>query len=113
MVAMTTAQLLHELRRACFRSSLVNSIEERILDIEVLHVRVYLAIAETFINVFFNLETDKAAFTLIQAGKRIYGVDNAKMGWHQHPFENPNLHEPCSQKSFDEFLRELEEFFGV
>ena len=113
MAAITTAQLLYELRHACHHSSLVRIIEERILDIEVLHVRIHLTIAETFINVFYNLETDKTAFTLVQTGQRIYGMDNAKMGWHRHPFEDPNLHEPCSQESFAEFLQGVEKFFEV
>ena len=111
MASITTPQLLYELRQACHASSLVNYVDIRILDIDILHIRVYLTRAETFINVFYNIATDKTAFALIESGHRIYGVDNAKIGWHRHPFDDPSLHESCSQESFAEFLQETEDFF--
>ncbi len=112
MAAVTTTQLLLELRNACLHSVLVRQIEERILDIDVLHVRVYLMTSETFINVFYNLATDKAAFALLQDGHRIYGVDNAKIGWHCHPFADPKQHIACPPVTFGEFLQEVELYFA-
>ncbi len=112
MAALTTTQLLHEMRQVCRRSPLVRQIEERIVDIDVLHVRVHLAPTETFINVFHNLATDKSAFALVQVGRRIYGADNAKVGWHCHPFADPDQHITCPPMSFAEFLQAVEEHFG-
>lgn len=111
MAAITTTQLFYEVRRACHHSSLVRHIEERILDVDILHVRVHLTLSETFINAFYNLATDKTAFALIQTGRRIYGVDNAKVGWHYHPFADPSQHIVCSQMTFAEFLQEVEKHF--
>ncbi|MBK9229540.1 MAG: hypothetical protein WAW26_16765 [Anaerolineae bacterium] len=108
MAAMTTIQLLHELRHVCYDSSLVDRLEERILDVDVLHVRVHLAQSDTFINVFYNLATDKTAFALVRDGRRIYGADNAKTGWHYHPFADPDQHVTCHEMSFSEFLRSVE-----
>ena len=108
MAALTTTQLLYEIRRACRRSSLVHHMEERIVDIDILHVRVHLTLSETFINAFYNLATDKTAFALVQTGRRIYGVDNATVGWHYHPFADPSQHITCPQMAFAEFLQEVE-----
>ncbi|MBP7962569.1 MAG: hypothetical protein KBG20_04385 [Caldilineaceae bacterium] len=108
MAAITTIQLLYNIRHACRGSSFVRHVEERVLDIDVLHVRVHLRLPETFINAFYNLATDKTAFALVQAGSRIYGADNAKMGWHYHPFADPSQHIPCPQMAFAEFLQEVE-----
>lgn len=111
MASVTTTQLLYEVHSVSHRSPLVRYVEERVLDIDVLHVRIHLLLADTFINAFFNVTTDKIAFALIQAGKRIYGADNAKMGWHYHPFADPELHIPCLPITFTEFLREVETHF--
>ena len=111
MAAITTTQLLYEVRSACHRSALIRHIEERILDIDVLHARAYLSLPGTFINAFYNLATDKTAFALIQAGRRVYGVDNAKIGWHYHPFADPDQHIVCPQMTFADFLHELEKNF--
>lgn len=108
MAAVTTGQLLHELRQACRRSSLVSHIEECLMDADILSVRVHLTIAHVFINVFYNVTTDKTAFALVREGQRIYGVDNAKMGWHRHPFDDPTRHVPCAPIRFAEFLAEVE-----
>jgi hypothetical protein len=112
MAPITAAQLLIELRQACHDSSVVNYVEERIIDIEVLHIRVHLEQPETFINVFYNLATDKTAFALIQTGRRVYGVDNAKGGWHRHPFDDPDSHVPCVPESFSGFLQAVETHFA-
>jgi len=111
MATITTARLLYGLRHACRDVTLVDYIEERIIDVDVLHAVVHLTIPETFINVFYNLDTDKTAFALIQARQRIYGVDNAKIGWHQHPFANPRQHVACPPLTFAAFLSIVENYF--
>jgi hypothetical protein len=65
VAAMTTRQLLHELQQACNRSPLVSRIEERVVDTDILSIRVHLTVTNTFINVFYNVTTDKAAFALV------------------------------------------------
>ena len=111
MVTLTTSQLLHELRRACDHSALVSHIEERIVDADILSVRVYLTVANTFISAFYNVTTEKIAFALVGGNQRLYGVDNAKMGWHRHPFDDPTQHVPCAPVSFEEFLADVEAYF--
>jgi len=108
---MTTRQLLYELQQACNRSPLVSHIEERVVDVDILSVRVRLTATHTFINVFYNVTTDKTAFALVKGGCRLYGVDNAKMSWHRHPFHDPDQHVPCAPVRFEEFLADVETHF--
>ncbi len=108
MAAVTTEQLLSELQQACYRSALVDHVETRVIDADTLSARVHLTHAETFISVFYNVATDKTAFALVESGQRIYGADNAKMGWHTHPLRNPAPHEPCQPVQFNEFLARVE-----
>ncbi len=109
---MTTVELLRKLLTACGPSSLVESYVVRVMDEDTLSVPVHLqakAYGEgAFINVFYNVATEKAAFALVAGGQRLYGKDNAKMGWHVHPFEASREHRPCQPLSFGEFLREVE-----
>jgi hypothetical protein len=111
VAAVTTRQLLYELQQACDRSPLVSYIEERVVDADILSVRVHLTVAHTFINVFYNVTTDKAAFALVKGERRLYGVDNAKMGWHRHPFHDPDQHVPCAPVRFEDFLADAETYF--
>jgi hypothetical protein len=108
---MTTRQLLDELQQACHRSPLVSHIEEHVVDADILSVRVHLTVVHTFINVFYNVTTDKVAFALVEGGYRLCGVDNAKMGWHRHPFHDPDQHVPCAPVRFEEFLADVETHF--
>ncbi len=108
MAAVTTDQLLLALRQACYHSALVDRVETLVIDADTLSVRVYLTRAETFINVFYNVTTDKTAFALVESGHRVYGVDNARKGWHEHPFDNPAGHITCASVQFESFLEQVE-----
>jgi hypothetical protein len=68
---------------------------------------------EMFIDVFYNAVTDKTSIALIKAGQRVYGVDNAKMGWHKHPFDVPERHISCLPVTFAEFLTDVESYFQM
>lgn len=112
---MTTVELLRKIVMACGPSPLVESYVVQVMDEDILSVRVYLqaeAFGEgAFINVFYNVATEKTAFALVAGGQRVYGKDNAKMGWHVHPFESPHEHKSGQAVSFGEFLGELEELY--
>jgi hypothetical protein len=104
---MTTAELLRRLSDVCQAHALVKSYAVDAIDEDTLSVRVFLMDA-SFINAFYNLATDKTAFAWIREGKRAYGKDNAKMGWHIHPFRSPEQHLLCEPINFEIFLREVE-----
>jgi len=108
MAAVTTHQLLLALQQVCYHSPVVDRVEARVIDADTLSVRVYLTIKAAFLDVFYNLATAKTAFALVEGEKRIYGVDNAKLRWHVHPFDDPAQHMPCSPVQFEDFLAVVE-----
>lgn len=110
-ISISPLQRLVEVQQACYTSLIVSYVEEVLVDADLLKVRVYLTEGNLFIEVFYNCVTDKTSFALIQAGRRVYGADNAKMGWHKHPFDAVNRHIPCPPVTFVEFLTDVEDHF--
>jgi len=108
MAAVTTDQMLLPLQQACCHSALAGSVETLVIDADTLSVVVYLTRAETFINVFYNVTTDETAFALVESGHRVYGVDDARKGWREHPFDNPAGHITCAPVQFESFLEQVE-----
>ncbi len=111
MASLTTGHLLFALRQTCQRSALVHYLDVLTIDADILHVRVHLTFSEAFISVFYNVATNKTAFALVENEKRIFGVDNAKGDWHQHPFSDPGQHIACEPMEFGEFLDLLETYY--
>lgn len=111
MASITAAAHLYALYQTCELSPLVERLEILLYDVDVLKVRVYLTAPDTFINVFYNLAAEKVAFTLVSHGQRVYGCDNAKMGWHRHPWQDPAQHIPCAPVSWETFLLDVETHF--
>ncbi|WP_290902642.1 hypothetical protein [Ferroglobus sp.] len=98
---------LKEILEACEKSEIVRGVNVESFDNVILKVRIYL-VEDFFIDVFYNDDTKRVAFALIKNEKRIFGADNTG-GWHIHPFEDPERHEPCEPMSFEEFLEAVEE----
>jgi len=46
---------------------------------------------------------------LIKRGKRVFGANNMRIGWHLHPYGNVEKHEPSQSITIEEFLKMLEE----
>lgn len=113
MAPLSASPLQHliEIQRTCYTSPIVSHVEEMLIDADILKIRVHLTQDKMFIDVFYNTATDKTSFALIQTGRRIYGADNAKMGWHQHPFSAAGQHIACQPVTFAEFLNAVEEHF--
>ncbi len=67
-----------------------------------------------FIEIYANLKKQKINLALIVSDNRIYGIDKEGGFYHEHPFENPELHikrEPLEIEDFVvksiEYLKEL------
>lgn len=61
-----------------------------------------------FIDVFYNEPTGTAAYALILNGRRVFGADNAG-GWHIHPFDDPERHNPLGGAiSLSKYVDEIE-----
>lgn len=60
---------------------------------------------ELFIDVYYNTDSDRLDFTTVKGDQRIFGYDNAG-GWHYHPVEDPDQHEPCSKPTLEEIFEQ-------
>ncbi|GBC76337.1 hypothetical protein HRbin07_00536 [bacterium HR07] len=60
-----------------------------------------------FIDVYYNMETGSISFAYIERGKRRFGANNMKIGWHIHPFDEPGEHRPSPPLTIEEFLELL------
>jgi hypothetical protein len=85
---------------------MVTGIELLLLEEPILKLRAHLGVL-AFVDVFFNAETGKISFALIKDTHRIFGADNTR-GWHLHPFDTPNDHQPCAAMSYENFLEQVE-----
>ena len=111
MADLTLHQFIETLRGECDRSDLVVSYDIRVLDNAVLKIRIFLTIA-AFIDVNYNPTNGNCSYTLVQDEQRIYGADNAFVGWHIHPFEDPDEHRLCKEVFFHDFLKTVEQRVG-
>lgn len=58
-----------------------------------------------FIDVFFNARNQRTDLSVVERGRRVLGYDNLA-GWHRHPPEAPEQHEPSEEPNIEAFLRE-------
>lgn len=104
MAGLTARELLEQVIATSQASTVVVAYAVRTLTPEVLSVRVFLA-DESFVDVFHNAAAARTAYAWIRGTSRVYGKDNAKMGWHVHPPDSPDAHLPCEPASFADFGR--------
>lgn len=75
-------------------------------------IRVPLTVGN-FIDIFYNRQSDRIAYALIESGNRIFGADNTG-GWHIHPFDDPANYLPlASAMTFAEFIKEIEQHYQL
>ena len=111
MAHISAFEFARTIQDICDRSDLVTYYDVRILDDTVVKIRVALT-HDAFIDVFNNSDTGKCSYALIEASIRVFGADNAFIGWHTHPFDNPDQHVHAPEVTFDEFLKTIEEYFA-
>ena len=91
--------------RAAVAAVLPKATVERVArTIIVMKLRVELN-QHRFVDVFFNARNQRIDLTVIDRGQRLLGYDNLG-GWHRHPPEAPDRHEPCDEPSLEAFMRE-------
>lgn len=108
MAQLNAFEFARSIQSECDQSDLIDSYDVQILDDTVVKIRASLA-DMTFIDVFYNADTRKCSYTLIKNKGRVFGADNSFIGWHIHPFENPNDHQLSPELSFGEFLSHIEQ----
>ena len=101
----TLKGFLDEVMRAA-RSAFPNAAFDYTI-VRLTHLRLRITInEETFVDVYFNEETQRTDYALIHKGERVYGVDNLK-GWHYHPFQAVEQHLPCPEPSVQEVFEKM------
>jgi hypothetical protein len=105
---MTLDEFENQVISTCAGSPIVVSVAYAGSGITWLRLRTYL-IDESFVEAFFNEETQRTAFAWIKDGTRVLGADNTG-GWHWHPLDAPEDHIASDVViSFTEFFHKLEE----
>lgn len=57
------------------------------------------------LSVFFNEAFFILSFCLIYKNKRIWAIDkDNRVGWHEHPLENPNKHKPIREMTINQII---------
>lgn len=111
MAKVTASEFCKEIIRICSESKIVNNWDVKIHEDAVARIRVFLS-DKSFLEVYYNSETEKTSFAWIRNNKRIYGADNLGY-WHLHPVENPEEHVKSGEMSFSGFLQNVEKYFEV
>jgi len=101
----TLGGFLGDVRRAARLAFPKAALDYTIVRLTHLSLRVTIS-EETFVDVYFNEETQRTDYALIHKGDRVYGVDNLK-GWHYHPFQAIEQHLPCPEPSVREVFEKM------
>ena len=101
----TLKGFLDEVRRAAQSAFPKAAFDYTIVRLTHLSLRITIN-KETFVDVYFNEETQRTDYALIYKGERIYGVDNLK-GWHCHPVQAVEQHLPCPEPSVQEVFEKM------
>jgi hypothetical protein len=106
-VAKTLESFLDEVRRVAQSAFSKAAFDYTIARFTHLSLRIIIN-EETFVDVYFNEETQRTDYALIHKGERVYGVDNLK-GWHYHPFQAVEQHLPCPEPSVHRVFEKMKD----
>jgi len=108
---MTLEAFEAQVTSACAAASIVIGVSIVASGVTWIRLRAHLADG-TFADAFYNEATGKTAFALIKNERRIFGADNTG-GWHWHPFDAPDSHQPTDNAvTFEVFLSQVEAKLG-
>jgi hypothetical protein len=99
------ADFLEQVRQAALAYPWITGMEVRTAG-RVARMRLHLR-ARVFVDVYYNAETGSVSFAYIERGRRRFGANNMKIGWHIHPFDEPEEHQPSAPLTVQEFLELL------
>ncbi len=90
--------LLQEAQEAFERVWFIQTVQDIEHTDRTLSFRLYVR-ADVFVHVFYGQLSESLYFSLIEHGRRIFGIDREGNNWHLHPYATPEKHLP-----FDEGL---------
>ncbi len=116
--AYTPDDLRREANEALARVWFIQSVEEDESDntaSSFVSLRLVIR-ASLYVHVFMSQRTSTLYLALIMDSRRIFGIDNRSGQWHQHPFDNPEAHQPLASdldpRPLLSFLARVEDILG-
>lgn len=104
---MDVNQFLSELNVSLSVLDFVDNVEIVQRSITYIKVKVTLK-PKGFLSIWYNAVRRTQSFSIILENSRKWGFDfDNRVGWHEHPIENPNLHISSKSKSISEIIDEL------
>ena len=67
---------------------------------------------EIFIEIYYNILSNKKSFALIKKHQRIFGYDNYKY-WHVHPRNSAAEHVLCEEPPVEKVFEEIKEIILI
>ena len=74
----------------------------------LVRVSLRLHLNGSFISIYYNADTGSVSYAYIEGGRRLFGVNKTRLGWHIHPFSKAEVHQPTKPITLNEFLKLLE-----
>jgi hypothetical protein len=107
----TIEELLREARKAYERFWFVQSLIE--VERTASTITVHLIIGpELYVQAYLSELSGRLSLALVDPSGRLYGRNRERGTWHQHPFDDPDLHEPTpegmSPRPLLQFMAEVE-----
>lgn len=99
-------KFIREVSETCKSFNWIRRIEIRNLTEIRAWLRLFLN--DNFVEVFHNSKTGSTSYAYIEKGRRVSGVNNMRIGWHIHPFNQTRKHKRIKRTSIKEFLKMLE-----
>ncbi len=90
-------------------SSKFSWIKRREVEATTAWASIRLWLNESFVDIFYRKKTGSISYAYVEGGKRVFGANNMRIGWHLHPFGEEEKHVPIEPLEIEDFLKMLEE----
>ncbi len=104
---MDVNQFLSELNVSLAGLEFVDKVEIEQRSVTYVKVKVTLK-PKGFLSIWYNTVRRTQSFSIILENSRKWSFDfDNRVGWHEHPIENPNLHISSKSKTIPEIIEKL------
>lgn len=110
---MEISQFLKELDESLANFDFVNEI--RVMQVSATYIKIKVTLKpKGFLNIWYNAIRRTQSFSLIVENKRIWGYDyDNRIGWHEHPVNNPDIHVIASSCTINEIVEKLKKVWNA
>ena len=108
---MDVNQFLAELNASLSLLDFISSVQIEQRSFTYIKVKVTLK-PKGFLSIWYNAVRRTQSFSIILDNSRKWGYDfDNRVGWHEHPLENPNLHVSMKSKTIPEIIDKLQKIW--